>query len=190
MKKIIILIGVLVICIVAVLIGCKFYNNGTFQNIFTSKPITIDKTENFIEEINKLAEFTTATYYQEITINKVKKRTLFNAELVIIVKGKVRAGFDMSALTEKDIIIENKTIRIKLPPVEILDVITNPSNFETFVESGKWSFDEVNEYKKEARESLEKSAIDGGILDLAKESGVEKLTSLFKNLGFAEVVIE
>ena len=110
--------------------------------------------------------------------------------MVIIIKGKVRAGFDMSALTEKDIIIENKTIRIKLPPVEILDVITNPSNFETFVESGKWSFDEVNEYKKEARESLEKSAIDGGILDLAKESGVEKLTTLFKNLGFAEVVIE
>jgi len=190
MKKIIILIGVLVICIVALLIGWKFCNNGNFQNIFTSKPITIDKTENFIEEINKLAEFTTATYYQETTINKVKKRTLFDAELVIIVKGKVRAGFDMSALTEKDIIIENKTIRIKLPPVKILDIITNPSNFETFVESGKWSFDEVNEYKKEARESLEKSAIDGGILDLAKESGVEKLTSLFKNLGFAEVVIE
>jgi len=190
MKKVIIVIVILVICIVAVLIGWKFYNNGNFQNIFTSKPITIDKTENVIEEINKLAEFTTATYYQEITINKVKKRTLFDDELVIIVKGKVRAGFDMSTLTEGDVIIENQTIRIKLPPVKILDVITNPSNFETFVESGKWSFKEVNKYKKEARERLEKNAIDGGILDLAKKSGVEKLTALFKNLGFAEVLLQ
>ena len=189
MKKIIRLIILVVIVIIAAFCFFKF-SKINFENPFKAKPITIDKTANIIEEINQLAEFTTATYYQEIFINKEKKGLLFDDELVMITKGKVRAGFDLSTLTEEDIIIDAQIIKIKLPQVKILDIITNPSDFETYVESGKWSFDEVTEYKKEAREKLKKKAIEDGILELAEKSAFEKLSSLFQALGFQEIIIE
>jgi len=189
MKKAIRLIIIAVLVVIAVFCFFKF-SKIDFENPFTAKPITIDKTVNVVEEINQLAEFTTATYYQEIFICKVKERTFFDDELVIIAKGKVRAGFDLSTLTAEDIAVDANTIKIKLPKVKILDVITNPSNFETFVEIGKWSFDEVNEFKQEAREKLEKIAIEGGIFELAEKSAFEKLSSLFQALGFQEIIIE
>lgn len=189
MKKIIRLITLVVIVIIAAFCFFKF-SKINFENPFKAKPITIDKTMNVVEEINQLAEFTTATYYQEIFIKKVREGLLFDDELVMITKGKVRAGFDLSTLTEEDIVIDTHTIKIRLPKVKILDIITNPSDFETYIESGKWSFDEVNEYKKEARGKLEKNAIEGGILELAEKSAFEKLSSLFQALGFKEVIIE
>jgi len=189
MKKTINISIAVIVAFIAVFCILKF-SKINFENPFKAKPITIDKTANVVEEINQLAEFTTATYYQEIFINKIREKTLFNDELVIITKGKIRAGFDLSTLTEEDIDIEENSIRIKLPKVKILDIVTNPSDFETYVESGKWSFDEVTEYKKEAREKLEKLAIEGGILELAEKSAFEKLSSLFQALGFKEIIIE
>ena len=189
MRRIITIITTAIV--VAVALFCFFkFSKIDFKNPFKAKPILIDKTANVVEEINKLAEFTTATYYQENFINKVKTRTFIDDELVIIAKGKIRAGFDMSTLAENDIVIDAQTIKIKLPKVQILDVITNPSDFETYVESGKWSFDEVNEYKKEARAKFEKDAIENGILDLAEKSAFEKLSSFFQLLGFHEVIVE
>jgi hypothetical protein len=189
MKKLIILIAIIIVAIITVFCFLKF-SKFDLGNPFKAKPITIDKTANVVEEINQLAEFTTATYFQEIFINKVRKGTFFDDELVLITKGKVRAGFDLLTLTEEDIVVEGNTIKLKLPEVKILEIITNPSDFETYVESGKWSFDEVNEYKKEAREKLEQLAIEGGILELAEKSAFEKLSSLFQILGFQEIIIE
>jgi len=198
-KKLLSTIAILVIVAIGVFSFLKF-SNFNFGDIFKEKPITIDKTTNVIEEINQLAEFTTATYYQEIIIKELKERSYFGSsyfgdvvgddELVLIIKGTVRAGFDFSTLSEEDIIIEENTIKLKLPKVKIIETITNPSDFETYVETGKWSFEEVNVYKNKARERIEASAIAGGILELAEKSGVEKLTSLLEAFGFKQVVVE
>ena len=189
MIRIIKLIIFFIAAIIAVFCFFKF-SKYNFENPFKAKPIIIDKTVNVVEEVRKLAEFTTATYYQEVFITAMRERTFFNDELVIITKGKVRAGFDLSTISENDIYVDTITVKIRLPKVKILDVITNPSDFETYVESGKWSFNEVNEYKKEAREKLELLAIEDGIFDVAEKAAFEKLTFLFQMLGFKMVIIE
>jgi hypothetical protein len=111
-------------------------------------------------------------------------------ELVLITRGKVRAGFDLSELREQDIMVDSVSITLKLPKPQILDVISNPSDFETFEESGKWSHEEVTTYKNEARAAIEKDALESGILERAEESGKQKLTSFLQALGFQKVFIE
>jgi hypothetical protein len=181
----------LITLIVIIAAFCFYmFSKREFDNPFKAKPILIDKTANVVEGINQLAEIATATYYQEIFINKIRKRTFFDDELVIITKGKVRAGFDLTSIKEDDITIDEDVIRIRLPKVKILDVITNPSDFETFVEIGRWSFSEVNEYKRETRQKLEENAIKGGILERAEASALTKLASFLHALGFVEIVIE
>jgi len=182
----------IIACIAMVLsiIGGAVYglrNLGDDINyLFKDNPLIIDETFNVVEEIHKIGEFTTATFYQEDVIYKTKKKD----ELVLIIKGKVRVGFDLSNLSNDDIIVYSQTIKLRLPQVKIFDVITNPSGYETYEESGKWSFEEITEYKKEARDIIEKNALESGILQLAENTAIEKLTMMFQTLGFREVIIE
>jgi hypothetical protein len=201
MRKII----TIVILVIAVGLYLKFSNfDFGFLNLFKEQPIVIDQTANVVEKINRLGELTTSTYYEDNVIvkKKTKEVSLFGKtlsifgdtvtsedELVLIAKGKVRVGFDLLKFAKHDIVIDSASITVKLPKVQILDVITNPSDFETFEESGKWSHEEVTDYKNEARAIIEKNAIENGIFGLAEKSGREQLTMFLKALGFKEVNI-
>ena len=46
-----------------------------------------------------------------------------------------------------------------------------------------------NEIKKQALEQIKSDAINDGILDKAKESGLKKLQEMFKSFGYNEVII-
>ena len=117
------------------------------------------------------------------------KVTRSSNEIVLIGKGKVRAGFDLAKIEEKDIRIKNDTLYVTLPPVELFDIIMNPSDFTTEYENGKWSHELVRPIKEKAKEQLEKDAIECGLLDNSKESCVTKLTEMFKTFGFKTVYV-
>jgi hypothetical protein len=196
-KNILILVVIILVLIIGVVLFFKI-SGISFPNPFKSQPIVIDKTTNVVEEVHRLAELTTATYYEDYVI--VKKRTRESTvlglkindvddELVLITKGKVRAGFDLSKLQPQDILSDSVSITLKLPEVQLLDIITNPSDFETFEESGDWSYEEVTKYKNEARAAIEQSALESGILELAEKTGKERLMSFLQVLGFKEVTI-
>ncbi|MDR2684956.1 MAG: DUF4230 domain-containing protein [Prevotellaceae bacterium] len=169
------------------------FNFSDIFSIFKAKPVVIDKTANIVDEIRSLAEYATTTYYYEVAVKRSKESSFFGIktdnELVLIIKGKVRAGFDLSELQEQDIVADTVSITVRLPKVKILDIITNPSDFETYEESGKWSHEEVTGLKNEARATLEIKAVNGGILEFAKKSGKENLTSFLQALGFKKVII-
>ena len=199
MKKII-TIKTAIIAIIAIITTGSFFAFPNFKisNLFKEQPIVIDKTDNVVAEIRRLSEFTTAFYCGNNVIYKKKKKdllvfgqtlsTLYD-ELVIITTGKVRAGFDFSEIQEQDISVQDTIISLKLPHVKILDIITNPSDFETFEESGKWSHEEVVAFKNEARALIEKNALDNGILKLAEENAIDNLTRFLSALGFKEINI-
>jgi hypothetical protein len=182
----------IIACIAMVLsiIGGAVYGlrnlGDAINDLFRDNPLIIDKSFNVVEEIHRIGELTTATFYQEYVIYKTKRK----AELVLIIKGKVRVGFDLSNLSNDDIIVNSTTIKLRLPQVKIFDVITNPSGYETYEENGNWSFEEITEYKKEARNNIEKNALETGILQLAENTAIEKLSTMFQTLGFKEIIIE
>ena len=160
--------------------------------------LKIDNTANVVEKIKEISEFTTACYYEEAVLkdSKVEKHeggflglvdTETSKEIVIIAKGKVRAGFDLSKVTEDKINIKNDTIGITLPEPEIFDVIINPSDYEMYVEEGKWSHEEVTALQTNYRTQLLAKANDAGILNKAKEAGKKRLESLFMTFGFTVV---
>ena len=137
---------------------------------------------------------TSAHFYEEVIVKdeKTEKGLIFNSknELVIIAKGNVRAGFNLSKLTEADYNIKGDTISFKLPEPEIFDVIVNPSNYDVFVEEGKWSHDEITKVLGKAQAQIKDDALKNDILGLAKKSGISKLTELYKSFGFSVVNIE
>lgn len=110
-------------------------------------------------------------------------------EIVLIGKGHVRAGFDLSKVRESDLIIHGDTLDITLPPAEVFDIIMNPSDFTTEYEKGTWSHELTKPLKEQAKTLLEHNAIENGILTKAEENGKVQLEAIFKAFGFKEVNI-
>ena len=110
-------------------------------------------------------------------------------KIVFIVKSKVRAGFDLSKISEDDITIDGDILTIKLPEVEIFDIIANPSDWEIYHREGQFEDSEIRDIQANVKEEIKKDAIEYGLLDKAVNFGKESLISLFKTFGFKEVVI-
>ncbi|MBR6540836.1 MAG: DUF4230 domain-containing protein [Bacteroidales bacterium] len=167
--------------------------------------LKIADTPNVVEKIRKISEFTTYTYVEEFVLAQKKAvaqeggiLSFFSSsnvpdsshhEIVLITRGKVRAGYDLSKITEQHLKISNDTISVLLPAPEVFDAIINPSDNDIFIEEGQWSHEEITAMQVNCRERLLNNALDRNILQNADKQGEEKIKNLFKSLGFKEVIV-
>lgn len=159
--------------------------------------LKIENTANIVEQVKKISEFTTACYYEERVLkadrdDHINKKNLFNKttekevhnEIILTVKGTVRAGFDLSKLGENDMVVRGDTITINLPQPEIFDVISNPSDYKIFEEEGKWSHEEIVEIQSNGKMETLNNALHSGILAKANHNGKTRIRELFMTFGF------
>lgn len=157
----------------------------------------IEKTENVVQEVKKISEFTTACYYEESVLKGEKviegkewfgfKTDAVVETIVLTVKCKVRAGFDLSAISDNDLVIVRDSVSIKLPAPKIFDVISNPSDYRIFEESGDWQHEEIVALQVQGKQKMLNNALDCDILEKANVIGRERITALFTALGFRAV---
>lgn len=134
---------------------------------------------------NEIIDFRDAKYFHKLEIPFTEKSFIFT------VKAKVKAGIELKGLTEKAILINDKTISVKLPAPsitskEILEYKAYDEKDGLFNEiKNEDTFKALNQFTND----LEKQSLDSGILDKAKENATVSLTSLLKSLGFEQVEI-
>jgi hypothetical protein len=179
----------------------------SMRNIFKSKPVVIDETPILIKEIKSIGQLITYTSFDEVvadTTIKTKGSAFVNnfnritrlpilpsadKELVLIGRGKVLAGSDLSLLTDSSVSITKDTVRVYLPKVQILDAILNPSDFETFVEKGEWTNEEVILVKAKARRKMIEHAIQQNILPKADAKAKVIMEDFLRNMGYKHVYV-
>jgi hypothetical protein len=164
----------------------------SLSSLFHIQQSRIDETPVIIQQVKNIAQMFTQTFYDEYVYDTGLIRTPVlkpNKRLIFIAKGEVISGFDLSELSEKSIIRRDKSIVVKLPPARILDVVINPSGFETFIEVGEITFEESKKFHEDARRIFERNARDKGILKNSAEQGRQMLEKFFRLLGFETVDI-
>ena len=109
---------------------------------------------------------------------------------MLTAKCTVRAGFDLSKLTEKGLKIVGDSVSIKLPIPEVFDVITNPSDYRIFEENGDWTHEEIVALQVNGKNRMLNNALDHNLLEKANTIGKERIKSLFMALGFRAVHVE
>lgn len=124
-----------------------------------------------------------------VTADEIKKDSTQIGRIVFTVNTKVRAGYNLSNLNQDDLVISGDTLKINLPPVEIFDIIANPSDWKIFHREGTWEDDEIRTIQSKAREIIREDAIASGLLEKAASCGKEELVSLFKTFGFSVVAL-
>lgn len=110
--------------------------------------------------------------------------------IVFTVTTKVRAGFDLSKIEEGDLRVSGDTLYVKLPPVEIFDIIANPSDWNIFYRNGNWEDNEIRAIQSKAKDAIREDALAFGLLEKAESCGKDELISLFKTFGFSNVIVE
>lgn len=197
-KKITLSVGPSVFLIAILLAGCFFLLKRVEHR---KQELLIEQTAVITTGIRTLGELTTACFYDEIVINGSKKNLLsvsplgsiardgfgkdVDDHLVIIARGTVRAGINLQKMAEGDVRISGDTVIVRLPNPEYLDVIVNPSNFEVFAESGKWTQQQVASLQDSARERLIREADYAGLKRTAYEGAMDAVTQLLTASGYA-----
>lgn len=209
MKKILYLIIVILVLVLGIYVAniCGF---SLFGTLFPNEGPKIEKTANVVTEVKAISKFTTACFYEELPLSTSKTsaavdnsvvgtvagwfgkrpKDVMSDNLCVIVSGKVRAGYDLSQLTEDHLRQSNDTIWVTLPPVEIFDAVVNPSDVDVFVEDGTWSHQEMTRLTASATDQLIADATAAGILERARTSGEDQLRALFQSFGFTTVILE
>lgn len=174
----------------------------SFEDMFLPKPVIIDNTPILVKEIKSLSQLITITAYSEIVVDSVKQFTvpilpgvsapihLLDNELVLVGKGKVLAGIDLTKITAKDIYVKDDSVSITLPKAEILQVITNPSDFETFNETGNWTDAEVTAVKIKLRNKMIADAMQQSILPKAIAVANIMMENFLRSAGFKKVNVQ
>ena len=200
-KKIIVKITpAAVLLVLIVLVGAIVLNRGIHRE---KRPLTIDDTPVIITKIRSLGELTTACYYDEMVLSQTKQNAFSSSalgslareglgkdvddHLVLIAKGTVRAGLDLMDMTEDDIRFVGDTAYIRLPMPQYLDVIVNPSDFEVFAETGKWTHEEVTGLQETARTRLLMGADHYGLKSRAYAGAMDAVTELLVASGYTYI---
>lgn len=199
-------IVLIAIIVVAISIGVALIEKrtGFFGRLFQFD-VNIDKTDNVVEQIQATAELTTACFIDEFvlyytkdnavtksSVNKFLQENLNTSvaskdRMVLICKGKARAGFDLKKVTEADVKVSGDTLNIVLPEPEYFDLVINPSDFEYFDRTGKWSHKQETQVKQAAIKRLKADAESKGLLKRAETIGLQRLQTMYKTLGFSVV---
>lgn len=182
----------------------------------SQRGLKIDNTAILIEEVKNISQLFTASYHDQLALDTFKYQEkdvisrmwdgfisprpgfrkadpnigLRKVELVVIANGQVMAGYDFSKLQPSDLQIEDKTVTMTLPQPEILEIIINPSDYEIFIEEGRWSLDEAVGMKIQAAELMKQRAIERGILKQSEATAQRILQNYFLSLGFETVILK
>lgn len=177
----------------------------SFRNILSAKPVVIDETPILIKSIKSIGQLVTYSFFDEVVADSVivtSQASFVNAfnrlapvpllpaadkRLVVIGRGKVLAGTDLSILTDSSIIIKNDTLTFFLPKAQILENILNPGDFETFIEEGDWTGQEVTLVKLKARRKMEERALQQHILDKAQIKSKSIMENFLRNMGYKNI---
>ena len=120
-------------------------------------------------------------------LDRVGADYAINDVICIIVRGVVHAGYNLKHIKEEDFRYADGKLTIQLPPIEILDVIVNPTDCDPYMQHGHWSFDEITEIEANAKNKIKDEAIAAHLLEQAAKNGEKQIRALFLGLGYKDI---
>lgn len=147
-----------------------------------------------LKEMNELA---TAEYSITKVVKANDNQTWFKVgdrKILLSCTGSIKAGIDLSSLTENNITISNKDVTLTLPPAKIITLSIPPENIKLeYQKVGFWrdnfSNAEQNELMIQAENQIRSVADSIGIIKSAESNARQFITGFIKRLGYENVTV-
>lgn len=166
--------------------------------VINPTPTVLPDPVTILREIRSLARLETVQYSIEKVITAETKQEpfgfLFGDRLLFVAHGKVIAGIDLEKIGPEDLKIKNDVLYVRLPEPEVfIAALDNENSYIYDRDKGILTRGDINletEARKVAEREIKKAAEMDGILDLAGKNAENYLYSLFRQLGYPEVIFE
>lgn len=194
MKKYLLLIyknRYLIVLIAMLVIATFIYfrctrGEGTYLSIQKEKNIGLTAEE--ITSIKNIGQWEFLSMTTEEMTDTIRKQLVTDDRLVRIYKGTLRLGINLKKLPEDWINRHGDTVRLKLPPIELLDEnFIDEAQTTTFYEHGRWSSQAKNAMYEKAKKSMIKRIMTTEHIKEADEAAKEQFTKLMQAYGFETV---
>lgn len=180
----------------------RFLN--AFGNFFNSSPSTpkVNVQSVVIQQVREASELTTAAFTMQAVVptsqdNNIGGFVIGTTKLLYIAHGEVKAGVDLSRLTEKNVQTVGDRIQIQLPPARILDskIDVNRSSVYDYNRGVLGLGPDVapdlqNLAQQEALKKIVGAACEDGLLNKASDRAKLVVTQLLSTAGYKEVSVE
>lgn len=162
----------------------------------------INNSYLIVKQVQTLSELTTTKFIMDAIVPISSSRKLGNlvigeTNLLYVARGEVKAGLDLSKISETDVVVAGDTLKITLPAPEILDekIDVNQSQVydydRGFLNLGP---DVAPELQTQAqRQTLAKiieTACQQKILDQANEKAVILINGLMQTAGYEKIEVK
>jgi len=152
-----------------------------------------------IQEIRQAAELATVKYMlsTDVTSTRVpddiRQALGVKEEIVLIAYGEVAAGFDLSELEEGALWTDGTRVQLHLPAPKLLYTRLDNERTHVVYYQKTWLIEHdphlEGEARQQAEEIIRQAALDGEVLQQAREYGQLFFENWFYSMGFTEVRI-
>ncbi|MFP4337660.1 MAG: DUF4230 domain-containing protein [Halothece sp.] len=164
------------------------------ENFLTAPPAEpeVSVPSRVVSQVQGVSELTTAVFTMESIVPTQQDRKVGNLKvgttsLLYIAQGEVRAGVDLSAISTDDVVVNEDSVTVKLPPARILDHKIDVDNSKVydydrgFLNLGPDVAPELQTLaQQKTLEKVVTAACDQGILDQARDRAEITVTELLK----------
>lgn len=182
-----------VVFVLFILLMRFFWQRIEDRYTFTTSSRTVIKE---LRSLNRLetASFTIEKVIDAGTNGNQFQQFLFGDRILLIAHGEVIAGFDLSKLSDDDIQVNGKVLRLTLPAPQILSARLDSEETRVYDRRqgvlSKGDKDLESEARSRAEMIIRQAACQGKILNEATKNAQMQLTALFKTLGFETVILD
>ena len=164
--------------------------------VLNPTPTILPDPVSIIHDVRTLARLETIQYSIEkvVTADSGQQdlEILFGDRLILVAHGSVIAGIDLADLDQDDLWLDNGTLYVRLPEPQIfIATLDNDKSYVYDRDTGlftKGNVDLETLARQAAEDEIEKSAVEDGILDLARTNAEYYLARLFQTLGYPQVI--
>jgi hypothetical protein len=156
----------------------------------------IASTPVILQQVQTLSQLVTVKYVMEKVVDledvQPYKDMIVQGwgenRVLMVAQGVVKAGVDLSKITNGDLVVSGKKIILKLPPARVTDTYLDDRRTQVIERTTGLlrSFDKDLEQRarQEAVLDIGRAAREAGILKDADERARLQLTSLFRQMGY------
>ncbi len=182
-----VLLAVLVVLVIVI---------GFIVYAFTGNRISINQHETTrmsptqIQTIRNIGEWEFLSISDEELIDTVRYGFFGDDHLARIYYGTLRLGIDLSQLDEQWVEVQDDSVSIQLPPIQLLDEdFIDEAHTRSFYESGKWSHSDREHLYLRAVAAMKERCLVPENVHAAEQNALLQVKQLLNAMGFQRTSI-
>lgn len=183
--------------ILGLILGIAFaWGTVAWLNAGEARPVY--SSSSLLKSIEDISELSLVQYNYTTVIGLKESKNLGNIDLPFTEKsflatfdGQIKAGVTLEADILENAVKENKSIIIELPKAKITDHTIDETSLLVYDQSkniiNQIRIEDYNNAIILEKESMEKKALDNGILNQAEDRAAILLREILENIGYEQI---